>query len=182
MPTGPSVGATNIAIVGGTHNWSYAASVNASPPGSGTVPARMRTLPSWLISRVNARSHKLLVDGFAEAGVRPYHYRILSALQESGPASQAQLGRSTSIDRSDVVVALNELEGLGLVRRAPDPSHGRRNVVTLTPAGARRLIELDKVLDGVQETLLAALTPGERTQFTELLTKITRVEQDGPRT
>jgi DNA-binding MarR family transcriptional regulator len=60
-------------------------------------------------------------------------------LEEFGPASQASLGRRTSMDRSDVVAALNDLARDGLVRRSPDPADHRRNVITITPAGAARL-------------------------------------------
>ena len=58
--------------------------------------------------------------------------------------SQAELGRSTGIDRSDVTAALTELESRELVARAVDPDHKRRNIVTITAAGVERLLELDK--------------------------------------
>jgi MarR family len=57
----------------------------------------------------------------ATSSSRRDDYRLLAALEEFGPSSQADLGRRTSIDRSDVVAALNELADRGLVRRAPDP-------------------------------------------------------------
>lgn len=43
------------------------------------------------------------------------------------------------MDRSDVVAALNELAGQGLVERTRDPADHRRNIVTITPAGLRAL-------------------------------------------
>jgi hypothetical protein len=36
------------------------------------------------------------------------YYRLLAALEERGPIGQADLGRSTSVDRSDVVTARAE--------------------------------------------------------------------------
>jgi DNA-binding MarR family transcriptional regulator len=147
--------------------------MNTLPSAAGTVPTRMRTLPSWLIGRLNAQSHKLLVDEFAEAGFRAYHYRILAALKEWGPASQADLGRSTSIDASDMVAALNELEQMRLVKRSPDPDHGRRKVVSLTRDGAAQLRQLERVLDRIQVKVLAPLTRHERSQFMTLMTKLT---------
>src|SRR4051794_2913175 len=101
------------------------------------APARMLELPSWLISRIAARSQRLLSEGFARAGVRGYHYRILVALEEFGPISHVDLGGRTQIDRSDMVAALNELAARGSVERSPDPGDRRRNLVTITPAGAR---------------------------------------------
>src|ERR1700733_4445189 len=124
------------------------------------VPERMRERPTWLISRAYARANGLLQDGFAQGGggLRSYHYRLLAALDEWGPASQADLGRGTGIDRSDVTAALAELESRRLVERSVDPGHRRRNIVTITPAGADQLRELDTVIDGIQEQVLKPLT------------------------
>jgi DNA-binding MarR family transcriptional regulator len=141
-------------------------------PTPETMPARVRELPTWLISRAYAHAHRLLAEGFASAGVRGYHYRLLAALEESGPASQADLGRRTSIDRSDVVAALNELADHGLIQRAPDPDDRRRNVITITRAGTRKLRELDAVLAGVQEQLLAPLSPADRRKLVTLLLRL----------
>jgi len=136
------------------------------------MPARVLEMPTWLISRAYARSHRLLAEGFAGAGVRGYHYRLLAALQEFGPASQAALGRRTSIDRSDVVAALNELADRGLVQRSADPDDRRRNVITITPAGRRQLRKLDQVLAGVQEKLLAPLSAADRARLIRLLNRL----------
>ena len=105
-------------------------------------------------------------------GARGYHYRVLAALQESRPASQARLGRRTGIDRSDVVAALNELASRGLVERAPDPADRRRNIITITPAGAGYLQRLDGLLAGVQDELLAPLSRHERELLPRLLTQV----------
>jgi len=144
------------------------------PVRQARAPSRIEDRPTWLISRAYARSHGLLNDGFAASGtgLRSYHYRVLAALEESGPVSQADLGRSTSIDRSDVVTLLGELERFGLVRRAVDPANLRRNIVSITPAGSEQLRVLDSVVDEVQERVLAPLAPKERLQLTRLLRKL----------
>ena len=146
--------------------------MNRTPPPSDAMPARVLEMPTWLISRAYAHSHRLLAEGFATQGVRGYHYRLLAALQEFGPASQAALGRRTSIDRSDVVAALNELADRGLVQRSADPDDRRRNVITITPAGRRQLRKLDQVLAGVQEKLLAPLSAADRARLIRLLNRL----------
>ena len=145
-------------------------------PGAEAMPSRVAEMPTWLISRAYAHSHRLLVEGFASAGVRGYHYRLLAALEEFGPASQAALGRRTSIDRSDVVAVLNDLAARGLIERSPDPDDRRRNVITITPAGTEQLRALDEVVAGVQEKLLAPLSPPDRTRLVRLLSAV--LEQD----
>jgi MarR family transcriptional regulator, lower aerobic nicotinate degradation pathway regulator len=140
----------------------------------GRAPARLKDRPTWLISRAYARSSGLLNAGFEAHGngLRGYHYRLLAALEEWGPASQADLGRSTGIDRSDVTAALAELESRNLIARTVDPGNKRRNIVTLTPEGIDQLRDLDAVVDTIQGELLAPLTPTQRRQFTKLISRL----------
>jgi len=133
---------------------------------------RVAGRPTWLLSRANARAQAFLTAGFATEGFRGYHYRLLAAVEQYGPGSQADLGRQTGIDRSDVVAALNELTDGGYVQRDADPADRRRNVVSLTRKGRRALERLDTMLDGVQESVLAPLSPNERAAFMRLLTRL----------
>jgi MarR family transcriptional regulator, lower aerobic nicotinate degradation pathway regulator len=142
------------------------------PTGDDARPAMLMAKPSWLISEVSRLAHPLLTDSLATAGSRGYHYRLLAALAEFGPASQASLGRRTGMDRSDVAAAVTELVGRGLAGRAPDPADRRRNVINITPAGTAHLRRLDELLAGVQDELLAPLSRAERQQLTRLLNRI----------
>lgn len=133
---------------------------------------RLDDLPTWLLSRASGRAHGLLQDAFREAGSRGYAYRLLVALAQVGPASQADLGRSAELDRSDVVTTLNALAADGFVERRPDPSDGRRNIVALTDAGRRELDRLQDVVAAVQEQVLHPLDPAERRTLLALLRKL----------
>jgi MarR family transcriptional regulator, lower aerobic nicotinate degradation pathway regulator len=85
---------------------------------------------------------------------------------------QAELGRNTSVDPSDVVAVLSELERRGLVQRTADPSNRRRNIVSITRKGSKQLRALDDVLKEIQERVLAPLSQNERGQLTKLLRKL----------
>src|SRR3954469_21870621 len=135
-------------------------------------PTRLRGKPSWLISKASARAHRLIGEAMAAAGGRAYHFAILAALEEFGPDSQVRIGQRCGIDQSDMHTMLNELTGQGHVARASDPSDRRRNLITLTPAGRRRLEELDTTLSRVQDDLLYALSATQRDHLTVLLTRI----------
>ena len=142
------------------------------------APARLRCKPSWLINRASARAHRLIKEAAAAAGGHAYHFAILAALDEFGADSQVQIAQRCGIDQSDMHTMLNELAGQGHVARTPDPADRRRNLITLTAAGRRRLEDLDTTLTGVQHDILAALSATERETLTVLLTRIL----DSPRT
>ena len=133
---------------------------------------RVAGRPTWLLGRANARAQALLADAFASAGLRGYHFRVLAALEEHGPASQADLSRTTGIDTSDVVAAVNHLVSTGFVRRERDGNDRRRNAISITNAG---LIEVDRVgaaVDRVQDDVLQPLSDSERTTLLRLLAKL----------
>ncbi len=138
----------------------------------GVAPARLRGLPSWLLSQAALRAQRLSTNAFADAGASRSQYSLLAALEEFGPASQAALGRRLGIDRSDMVALVRELADRKLIKRAADPSDSRRNVITIAPAGVRRLEKLDGIVAEVQDALLAPLSPRERSQLIRVLTRI----------
>ncbi|SKC38306.1 MarR family winged helix-turn-helix transcriptional regulator [Krasilnikoviella flava] len=138
------------------------------------TPDRLKDRPTWLLGRAAARSSALLAAAFAGRGdgLRGYHYRLLAALEQWGPESQADLGRDTGIDRSDVTGALHELEAQGLVERETDPVNRRRKIVSITPAGRSTLRRLDAVLDEVQDDLLAPLSATQRRQYAAIMARL----------
>jgi len=125
-----------------------------------------------LLTQTATHASRLVSEGFVASGARGYHYRMLAALEEFGPASQASLGRRTGVDRSDVVAAINELEEGGFVERDQDPADRRRNVVTITPAGVGQLRRLDALLAAVQDDLFAPLSAEERGELARLLRRV----------
>ncbi|MEU2515682.1 MarR family winged helix-turn-helix transcriptional regulator [Streptomyces syringium] len=139
---------------------------------------RIRSLPSWLLGRASARGRRLVGEALAREGMRMPHHAVLSAVADLGPVAQAELGRTTGFDPKDMVGILNDLQADGLVTRTPDPGDRRKNAITITREGRRRLTRLAKLGDEANEALLAPLTPAEREQFLTLLTRV--VEAEGP--
>ncbi|ARQ71218.1 MarR family winged helix-turn-helix transcriptional regulator [Streptomyces marincola] len=142
-----------------------------------TPPQRLRTLPSRLTNQAALAANRIVDRALAGAGVRRYHYALLAALEEYGPASQAALGLRTGIDRSDMVATVNDLAERHLLDRAPDPRDRRRNVISITAAGRDRLAHLDRLLAAAQDEFLAPLPAADRRALTGLLARL--VEHHG---
>jgi len=100
---------------------------------------------------------------------------VLSVLEREGPATPGVLATRERISPQSMGVILISLEALGLVSRTPDPTDGRRLVISLTEAGlqvihgARRQREerlaralADNFTAEEQQTLIAALPLLER--------------------
>lgn len=134
------------------------------------APARLRELSQWQMSKISTIGARLT------ASRMPLHgradYALLAALDEYGPLSQAELGRRLGVDRNDVNGVVNRLEAAGRVDRHTDPSDRRRNIITITAAGATYLRELVVHAEDVQNELLQSLDATERRQLRGLLSKV----------
>jgi len=108
------------------------------------------------------------------ACLRPRHLNALNLIDSRGTVSQQALGEALSLDPSNVVGLLNELEEHGLIARERDPADRRRHIVSLTPGGRAKLAAGDGPLAGIEDELLKALSPQERTTLHDLLIRVTR--------
>jgi len=136
------------------------------------TPERLKRQFSRLVGMTAAQTRHVAGEALAAAGAGKDDFVVLAALAELGPASQAALAARTRIYTSDLVSLLNGLAGRGWISRAPDPADKRRNVITITGDGERRLAELDRVLAGVNDQIMAPLSRDERQQLFALLGRV----------
>jgi len=93
----------------------------------------------------------------------------LSRLDRSGPITAAQLARLEQVSPQSIGATLQSLEARQLVNRAPDPTDGRRMILSLTRAG-RETVHSKRTARTEQMTrALAALSAEERAQLMAVL-------------
>lgn len=110
-----------------------------------------------------------LRDALTAHDLKPRQLQILDLLADRGPIGQRELGETIAIDHSILVTMLNPLEADGLIRRERDAADRRRHVVTLTPAGKRRLASAAQSQREAEDALFAGLAEQQRDQLRELL-------------
>jgi DNA-binding MarR family transcriptional regulator len=119
-----------------------------------------------------ARVGRRAADTSLTGCLRPRHLIALRLLRERGPMPQHGLGAALSLDPSNVVGLLNELEERGLVERRRDPADRRRHIVSLSASGADELALTYSRLGLVEDELSSALSAGERATLHELLLRV----------
>ncbi|MFE7576943.1 MarR family winged helix-turn-helix transcriptional regulator [Streptomyces sp. NPDC057521] len=137
-----------------------------------TAPSLIRPLPSWLLGRAAARGRSLVADALAAHGMKMWHHVVLAAAADLEPVAQADLGRAVALDPKDLVGILNDLQAESLITRAPDPKDRRKNAVSVTDAGRRRLEECTAAAAHANAQLLAPLGLDERVRFLDMLRRI----------
>lgn len=71
------------------------------------------------------------------------HGSVLGRLDREGPGSVSDLATAERVRPQSMAQTVSDLEGDGLVERNPDPSDGRRALVSLTPQG-KETLEADR--------------------------------------
>ena len=119
-----------------------------------------------------ARVGRRAFEGTLEpGGLRPRHLIALKLLSYQGPASQQALADSLSLDPSNVVGLLNELEERQLITRRRDAADRRRHIVELSPRGESELCDAYEGLRQIDDDLLSALSMKERAVLYDLLVR-----------
>jgi MarR family transcriptional regulator, transcriptional regulator for hemolysin len=100
----------------------------------------------------------------ATVGLTPRQYCVLSkALEED--LTQIRLAEASMLDKTTMVVTLDELEKAGLAERRPSPEDRRARVVAVTPRGAEAVDAGRQIVQQMQQELLASLPESVRADF-----------------
>jgi DNA-binding MarR family transcriptional regulator len=119
-------------------------------------------------------SHALnteLTAGLARVGISPRAHCVLShALREE--LTQSELADECALDKTTMVVTLDELEQAGLARRRPSSIDRRARIVSVTAAGRRKVAQADAIVEGIVSDVLSSLPAAERQAFTSALERL----------
>jgi DNA-binding MarR family transcriptional regulator len=87
---------------------------------------------------VFSRLRRRLRDFAAGEDLTPSQTAVLTRLYKDGASSTSALAGAERVRPQSMATVVAALDGHGLIRRAPDPDDGRRQVLTLTKAGRER--------------------------------------------
>ena len=138
--------------------------------------APVRDRFGYLLKHARERLSVLSAEALAPIGVNGRELAILTALAEGGPPSQLEAAQRLAIDRTTMVGLLDALEAKGFVERKAHERDRRRNVVVLTPAGHRTLLEGARATDVAEAAFLAALPARDRDRLRRMLQQIVESE------
>ena len=124
-----------------------------------------------LLAKLHATGSLLNNKALADYGLRERSFSVLTLACSGLEPTQRELADFLSLDPSQVVSLVDDLEHRGLVKRAQGKQDRRAKIIVSTAEGRRIHNKARAALEVCEETQLAALSEEENVQLRALLKK-----------
>ena len=125
--------------------------------------------PSHLLHRALQRALDIYAETAGPTAVTQRQYAVLAAVAAREGLTQADLVRSTGIDRSTLAELVARMLGKGLIARERSNEDGRANTVSLTEKGRTALDEAEPRSRAADEAIMKLVPSGKRSGFLSAL-------------
>ncbi len=123
----------------------------------------------WLMKRAFSLQRRQVEQAMREHGVTAAQAGVLTRLLVNPGLSSSDIARHLVITPQAATIAVVGLEHDGLIKRQPDPNHGRIRQCFLTKKGQRIAEACYPTAQEVEQKLLALFDDDQREQFAEYL-------------
>jgi len=112
-----------------------------------------------------------LTAGLADLGISPRAHCVLSKAL-CGTLTQKELAERCDLDKTTMVVTMDELEQAGLAERRASTEDRRARIISVTEAGRRKVEEGQRIVSRIHSDVLAALPDHQREAFVDGLARL----------
>ena len=124
-----------------------------------------------LLSRAAHGLHSRLTAALTELGISPRAHCVLSKAN-GRELTQSRLAGLCALDKTTMVVTIDELERAGLAERRLSSTDRRARIIFVTEAGERMIEQGREIVARIYDDVLGALPEGEREPFVEALSRL----------
>jgi MarR family transcriptional regulator, transcriptional regulator for hemolysin len=125
----------------------------------------------WVLAQASHVLKTELTAALESLGVSPRAHHVLRTAMR-GKYTQTELARIVGLDKTTMVVTLDELEAQGLAERRPSATDRRARVVAVTKAGAGTVREAEAITARIHADVLETLPAQEREALLNGLARI----------
>ena len=148
--------------------------VDAQPgtlPEDKLVAASISRDAGFLLAKLHAAGSVLNNRALAEFGLKERSYSVLALANSELEPTQREMAEFLSLDPSQIVALIDELEQRGLVVRAPGRLDRRAKIVSATADGAALFRQAEAAAGAAEAAALAGLSGDEVGALKGLLRK-----------
>lgn len=105
-------------------------------------------------------------------GITAARWRMLHVIQKMKVCTQTQLMEIIGVDAGLITRTVKDLESKGWVTRQPAPHNSRFTLVTLSPAGEKKVAEKTRAREHFLEMMMSGVDSNDTEAFLRVLDKI----------
>jgi MarR family transcriptional regulator, transcriptional regulator for hemolysin len=124
-----------------------------------------------LLAQVKHALHDELTAALTEVGISPRAHCVLAKAAEGGQ-TQSRLAERTALDKTTMVVTVDELERAGLAERRTSSTDRRARIIEVTPEGHRLVAKGQEIVSRVYDDVLSEIPVEEREIFIDALERL----------
>lgn len=140
-------------------------------PADKLMSASISRDAGFLLAKLHAAGSVLNNRALAQFGLKERSYSVLALATSELEPTQREMAEFLSLDPSQIVALIDELEQRGLVIRAPGRLDRRAKIVSATEDGSSVFRQAEAAARAAESTALAGLTDAEAGELKGLLRK-----------
>ena len=145
---------------------------------AGREGERLGELIGYNLRRASAFALNDFVVEFADIGLRPVTYGMLSTIAEHPGITATELCRRLGMKRANMVPLINEMEEQGLVERVAHEEDRRSQLLFLTTVAKTAMPRIRARIRQHEDRFLHRLTEAEQAVLLDLLQRIWKDDED----
>ena len=138
-----------------------------------TGPQPLAANLGWLLSQASHVLKTELTAALESVGISPRAHHVLKTAMR-GEYTQTELAGIVGLDKTTMVVTLDELEAEGLAERRLSATDRRARVVVVTKAGAAKVRQAEAIAERIHADVLETLPARERQALLDGLARLSR--------
>lgn len=130
------------------------------------------TLIGYRLKRIYMQIQPIAQRLLAEDDLRVVSFSCLSIITDNPGIVQTELAETLQMERSNLVVVIDELEERGLITRKKVPTDRRRYALTATLRGRHLRDRVAETVRNAENAVLDVLTEEDRTRLMAILERL----------
>ena len=125
----------------------------------------------YTVKQVELAARHHLDELLKPSGITALQFTALTVLERREGLTVTELAHNSFVKVQSMADLLRPLLERELISRRPDPTHGRRQLISLTRAGRNLIDEYDRRVRALEQQMLAPLSRDEALQLRTLLAR-----------
>jgi DNA-binding MarR family transcriptional regulator len=136
------------------------------------LPEILTTRVGFLLNRMAIRIRQMTEEALTPLSIFPKHYALMAVIKANGPTTQQAIGDALKVDRTTMVLLVDDTESKDIVVRNPHPTDRRCYLLSLTDNGQKIFEKAHHLVKKVEDEFFNVLEQQEKEHLVTLLGKL----------